>query len=36
MSEPVRFLASFAHALSTMSLYGGGHPAREKAIDNAF
>jgi putative nucleotidyltransferase with HDIG domain len=36
MSEPVRFLASFAHALSTMSLYGDGHPAREKAIDNAF
>jgi putative nucleotidyltransferase with HDIG domain len=36
MSEPVRFLASFAQALSTMALYGSGHPAREKAIDNAF
>ena len=36
MSEPARFLASFAQALSTMALYGDGHPAREKAIDNAF
>jgi putative nucleotidyltransferase with HDIG domain len=36
MSEPVRFLASFAQALSTMALYKDGHPAREKAIDNAF
>ena len=36
MSEPSRFLSAFAHALSTMALYGDGHPAREKAIDNAF
>jgi putative nucleotidyltransferase with HDIG domain len=36
MSEPVRFLASFAQALSTMALYRDGHPAREKAVDNAF
>ena len=36
MSEPARFLAAFAQALSTMALYGDGHPAREKAIDNAF
>ena len=36
MSEPARFLSAFAHALSTMALYGDGHPAREKAIDNAF
>lgn len=36
MSEPVRFLSAFAHALSTMALYGDGHPAREKAIDSAF
>jgi putative nucleotidyltransferase with HDIG domain len=36
MSDPVRFLSSFAQALSTMALYGDGHPAREKAIDNAF
>ena len=36
MSEPVRFLSTLAQALSTMALYGEGHPAREKAIDNAF
>lgn len=36
MSEPARFLSAFAQALSTMALYGEGHPAREKAIDNAF
>src|SRR5687767_718629 len=36
MSDPVRFLSSFAQALSTMALYGDGHPARVKAIDNAF
>ena len=36
MSEPTRFLSSFAQALSTMALYGEGHPAREKAIDGAF
>ena len=36
MSEPARFLSSFAQALSTMALYGEGHPAREKAIDSAF
>jgi putative nucleotidyltransferase with HDIG domain len=36
MSEPARFLSSFAQALSTMALYGEGHPAREKAIDGAF
>jgi putative nucleotidyltransferase with HDIG domain len=36
VTEPARFLSSFAQALSTMALYGEGHPAREKAIDNAF
>jgi putative nucleotidyltransferase with HDIG domain len=36
VSEPARFLSSFAQALSTMALYGEGHPAREKAIDSAF
>ena len=36
MSEPVRFLSAFAQALSTMALYGEGHPAREKAIDTSF
>lgn len=36
MSEPVRFLSSLAQALSTMALYREGHPAREKAVDNAY
>jgi putative nucleotidyltransferase with HDIG domain len=36
MSEPVRFLSSLAQALSTMALYQEGHPAREKALDNAY
>ena len=36
MSEPVRFLNSFAHALSVMTLYPEGHPSRESAIDAAF
>ncbi|HTJ20936.1 MAG TPA: HD domain-containing phosphohydrolase [Gemmatimonadaceae bacterium] len=36
MSEPVRFLNSFAHSLSVMTLYPEGHPSRESAIDAAF
>jgi HD-GYP domain-containing protein (c-di-GMP phosphodiesterase class II) len=36
MSDPVRFLASFAQALSAMALYGEGHPARSKALDTAY
>ncbi|MGQ0715265.1 MAG: HD-GYP domain-containing protein [Gemmatimonadaceae bacterium] len=36
MSEPVRFLSSLAQALSTMALYRDGHPARAKAVDNAY
>src|ERR1043166_3962389 len=36
MSEPARFLLSFAKALSTMALYSEGHPARESAIDISF
>lgn len=36
MSSPTRFLNAFAKALSAMSLYADGHPAREKAIDTAF
>lgn len=36
MSEPVKFLTGFAQALATMSLYGDGHPQRERAIDGAF
>jgi putative nucleotidyltransferase with HDIG domain len=34
--EPVRFLNSFAQAMSTMVLYAAGHPARERAVDVAF
>ena len=34
--EPVRFLNSFAQAVSTMVLYAPGHPARERAVDVAF
>ena len=36
MSEPVRFLTTFAQSLATMSLYGDGHPARERVIDQAY
>ncbi|MCE9601745.1 MAG: HD domain-containing protein [Gemmatimonadetes bacterium] len=36
MSEPVRFLNTFAQSLATMSLYGDGHPARERVIDQAY
>ncbi len=36
MSEPVKFLNAFAQALATMSLYGEGHPARERGIDGAY
>ncbi|MBX7118879.1 MAG: HD domain-containing protein [Gemmatimonadaceae bacterium] len=36
MSEPVRFLTAFAQSLATMSLYGDGHPQRERVIDGAF
>src|SRR5690242_19941507 len=33
---PIRFLTSFAQALSTMALYRDGHPARERAIERSF
>ena len=33
---PVRFLTSLAQALSTMSLYSPGHPARERAVDMSY
>jgi putative nucleotidyltransferase with HDIG domain len=33
---PVRFLTSLAQALSTMTLYSAGHPARERAVDASF
>jgi putative nucleotidyltransferase with HDIG domain len=36
MSEPVKFLNAFAQALASMSLYGEGHPARERTIDGAY
>ena len=36
MSEPVRFLNAFAQSLAAMSLYGDGHPARERTIDGAY
>jgi putative nucleotidyltransferase with HDIG domain len=34
--EPTKFLHSLAQALSTMSLYKPGHPARERVIDRSF
>jgi len=36
MSDPVRFLNAFAHALGVMTLYPEGHPSRERAVDAAF
>jgi len=36
MSDPARFLTSFAQALAAMSLYRDGHPARERAVDAAY
>jgi hypothetical protein len=36
MSDPVRFLHVFAQALSTMTLYPDGHPARERVVDAAY
>jgi len=36
VSEPAEFLGAFAQALASMSLYGDGHPARERAIDTAY
>ncbi|HXY20796.1 MAG TPA: HD domain-containing phosphohydrolase [Gemmatimonadales bacterium] len=36
MSDPSRFLTSLAQALSTMSLYPEGHPAREGIVDVAY
>ena len=36
MSDPARFLTSFAHALAAMSLYRDGHPARGRAVDAAY
>ncbi|PYP60666.1 MAG: hypothetical protein DMD44_01630 [Gemmatimonadetes bacterium] len=36
LSGPAGFLSAFAHALAAMTLYAAGHPARERAIDDAF
>jgi putative nucleotidyltransferase with HDIG domain len=36
VSGPATFLSAFAHALATMTLYRAGHPARERAIDDAY
>jgi putative nucleotidyltransferase with HDIG domain len=36
MSDPARFLTSFAQALAAMTLYRDGHPARAKAVDAAY
>jgi putative nucleotidyltransferase with HDIG domain len=36
MSDPVRFLNAFAHALAVMTLYPEGHPSRDKAVDAAY
>jgi len=36
MSDPIRFLVSFGQAVSTMSLYNDGHPARERAVDRSY
>ncbi|HSL70435.1 MAG TPA: HD domain-containing phosphohydrolase, partial [Longimicrobiales bacterium] len=36
MKQAVQFLSAFAQAMATMSLYKGGHPARERAVDSAY
>ena len=36
MSEPVRFLTSFAQSVATMALYGPSHPARRRAVDTSY
>ena len=36
MSDPVKFLHTFAQALSVMTLYPDGHPARARVIDAAY
>ena len=36
MSDPVKFLHAFAQALSTMTLYPDGHPARGRVVDAAY
>ncbi len=35
-ADPAKFLSSFAQALAAMALYRDGHPARERAVDQAY
>jgi len=36
MSDPAKFLTTFAQALAAMTLYRDGHPARGRAVDAAY
>ena len=36
MSDPVQFLQALSQALSTLALYGGGHPATTRTAEVAF
>jgi putative nucleotidyltransferase with HDIG domain len=36
VSEPIKFLTALGHALSAANLYGAGHPARERAVEQAW
>jgi putative nucleotidyltransferase with HDIG domain len=36
VSDPARFLTTFAQALAAMTLYRDGHPARARAVDAAY
>jgi putative nucleotidyltransferase with HDIG domain len=36
MSEPVRFLTTFAQSVATMALYGASHPARTRSVDTSY
>ncbi|MEO8635653.1 MAG: HD domain-containing phosphohydrolase [Gemmatimonadales bacterium] len=36
MSDPIRFLTALGQALSATNLYGQGHPARERTLDQAW
>ncbi len=36
MSDPIRFLTALGQALSATNLYSPGHPARERALDQAW
>jgi putative nucleotidyltransferase with HDIG domain len=36
MSDPIRFLTGLSQALSTMGLYGEGHPASSRAVESCY